>query len=83
MEDSGIARGNSARQANKKLREQRILNLAVHLIASDGMEDFTINPLRDRNFKPHFSKNDHGEVLEVGMVPDWTRHGDDSVTLDY
>ena len=45
MENSGIARGNIARQANKKLRRQRILELAVHLIASDGIESFTINRL--------------------------------------
>ena len=32
-----IARGNIARQANKKLRRQRILDLAVHLIATDGI----------------------------------------------
>jgi hypothetical protein len=56
MEDSGIARGNSARQANKKLREQRILNLAVHLIASDGMEDFTINPLKIGILNPIFEE---------------------------
>tara|TARA_B110000305_G_scaffold279_1_gene294 strand:+ start:2074 stop:2859 length:786 start_codon:yes stop_codon:yes gene_type:complete len=40
-----IARGNIARQANKKLRRQRILDLAVHLIATDGIEGFTINRL--------------------------------------
>ncbi|MFT6644397.1 MAG: AcrR family transcriptional regulator [Patiriisocius sp.] len=45
MENSGIARGNIARQANKKLRRQRILDLAVRLIASDGVEGFTINRL--------------------------------------
>ena len=45
MENSGIARGNIARQANKKLRRQRILDLAVHLIATDGIEGFTINRL--------------------------------------
>ena len=45
MENSGIARGNIARQANKKLRRQRILDLAVRLIASDGIEGFTINRL--------------------------------------
>ena len=45
MENTGIARGNIARQANKKLRRQRILDLAVHLIASDGIEGFTINRL--------------------------------------
>ena len=56
MEDSGIARGNSARQANKKLREQRILNLAVHLVASDGMEDFTINPLEIGILNPIFRR---------------------------
>ena len=54
MEDSGIAPGNSARQANKKLREQRILDLAVHLIASDGMEGFTINPLKIGIISPNF-----------------------------
>ena len=45
MENSGIARGNIARQANKKLRWQRILDLAGYLITSDEMEDFTIPPL--------------------------------------
>jgi hypothetical protein len=45
MENSGIARGNIACQAHKKLRRQRILDLAAHLIASDKIEGFTTNPL--------------------------------------
>ena len=42
MKNSGIARGNIALQAHKKLRRQRILDLAAHLIASDGFGG--INP---------------------------------------
>ena len=45
MENSGTARGNTARQANRKLRRQRILDFAVHRIASDGIEAFTLSRL--------------------------------------
>jgi AcrR family transcriptional regulator len=40
-----VAYGNTARQANKKLRRQRILDLAAKLMASEGVEAFTINRL--------------------------------------
>ena len=40
-----VAYGNTVRQANKKLRRQRILDLAAKLIASEGVEAFTINRL--------------------------------------
>lgn len=39
------ALGNTTRQANKKLRRERIFNIAKHLVASKGIEDFTINEL--------------------------------------
>ena len=39
------AYGNTVRQANKKLRRQRILELATNLMASEGAEAFTINRL--------------------------------------
>ena len=40
-----VAYGNTVRQANKKQRRQRILELAAHLMASEGVEAFTINRL--------------------------------------
>jgi len=40
-----LARGNITRQANKKLRRQRILDIAKHLIASQGFEAFTLSHL--------------------------------------
>jgi AcrR family transcriptional regulator len=39
--------GNVTRQANKKLRRERIFNIAKHLIAAKGLEDFTISGLAD------------------------------------
>jgi AcrR family transcriptional regulator len=39
------ALGNTTRQANKKLRRERIFNLAKRLIATKGLEDFTISEL--------------------------------------
>ena len=40
-----MARGNVTRQANKKLRRQRILDIAKTLIASQGFEAFTLSQL--------------------------------------
>ena len=37
------ALGNETRQANKKLRRERIFNIAKRLIAEKGLEDFTIS----------------------------------------
>ena len=45
MSKSGVARGNTTRQANKEIRRQRILGIARDLIASKGFEDFTISDL--------------------------------------
>ena len=45
MTSNGIARGNIARQANKKLRRERILDIAKHLIATKGLEAFTLSQL--------------------------------------
>jgi AcrR family transcriptional regulator len=39
--------GNATRQANKKLRRERIFNIAKRLIATKGLEDFTISELAD------------------------------------
>lgn len=39
------ALGNATRQANKKLRRERIFAIAKRLIASKGVEDFTISEL--------------------------------------
>ena len=48
MEENSIkARGNIARQANKKVRRHRILELAVQLIASDGIGAFTLSGLAE------------------------------------
>jgi AcrR family transcriptional regulator len=41
------ALGNTTRQANKKLRRERIFNLAKRLIAAKGLEDFTISELAE------------------------------------
>ena len=45
MKKSKEALGNTTRQANKKLRRERIFNLAKRLIAAKGLEDFTISEL--------------------------------------
>ena len=45
MNMEGKSRGNIARQANKKLRRGRILDVAKHLIASNGLEAFTLSQL--------------------------------------
>ena len=42
------ALGNTTRQANKKLRRERIFNLAKRLIATKGLEDFTISELAEQ-----------------------------------
>ena len=47
MKKSGQALGNVTRQANKKLRRERIFNIAKRLIAAKGLEDFTISELAD------------------------------------
>jgi AcrR family transcriptional regulator len=41
------ALGNVTRQANKKLRRERIFNIAMRLIAEKGLEDFTISELAE------------------------------------
>jgi len=41
------ALGDVTRQANKKLRRERIFNLAKRLIAEKGLEDFTISELAE------------------------------------
>ena len=41
------ALGNTTRQANKKLRRERIFNIAKRLIAEKGLEDFTISELAE------------------------------------
>jgi AcrR family transcriptional regulator len=41
------ALGNVTRQANKKLRRERIFNIAKRLIAAKGLENFTISELAD------------------------------------
>ena len=40
-----LARGNTTRQANKKLRRQHILDMAKNLIATEGFEAFTLTQL--------------------------------------
>ena len=47
MKESGEALGNVTRQANKKLRRERIFNIAKRLIAEKGLEDFTISELAE------------------------------------
>ncbi|MEC8429374.1 MAG: helix-turn-helix domain-containing protein, partial [Pseudomonadota bacterium] len=48
MSQTGLARGNSTRQANKELRKQRILNEARELIAQQGFEAFTLSELAQK-----------------------------------
>jgi AcrR family transcriptional regulator len=45
MKKSREALGNVTRQANKKLRRERIFNIAKRLIAAKGLEGFTISEL--------------------------------------
>ena len=45
MKKSGKALGNVTRQANKKLRRESIFTIAKRLIATKGLEDFTISEL--------------------------------------
>jgi len=45
MSKKGIARGNATRQANKEIRRQRILDIARDLIASRGLDGFTLKEL--------------------------------------
>ena len=47
MKESRKALGNVTRQANKKLRRERIFNIAKRLIAAKGLEEFTISELAD------------------------------------
>jgi AcrR family transcriptional regulator len=47
MKKPGKALGNETRQANKKLRRERIFNIAKRLIAEKGLEDFTISELAE------------------------------------
>jgi len=45
MSAKQIARGNATRQANKELRRQHILDIARDLIATRGLDDFTLKEL--------------------------------------
>ena len=45
MKKPAKALGDVTRQANKKLRRERIFNIAKRLIAAKGLEDFTISEL--------------------------------------
>lgn len=45
---TAIARGNETRQANKELRRQKILDIARDLIATQGLDDFTLKTLATR-----------------------------------
>jgi AcrR family transcriptional regulator len=47
MAGSNKALGNVARQANKKLRRERILGIAKKLIARNGLEAFTLSQLAE------------------------------------
>ena len=47
MKKQAKALGNATRQANKKLRRERIFNIAKRLIAEKGLEDFTISELAE------------------------------------
>jgi len=47
MAGSNKALGNVARQANKKLRRERILGIAKKLIATNGLEAFTLSQLAE------------------------------------
>jgi AcrR family transcriptional regulator len=49
MKNKTLAPGHSTRQANKKLRRQKILNTARELIASQGYDAFTISELANRS----------------------------------
>ena len=48
MKPPSKALGNVTRQANKKLRRERIFNIAKRLIAEQGLEDFTISKLAEK-----------------------------------
>ncbi len=48
MNKKPIARGNATRQANKELRRQKILAIARELIATRGLDDFTLKELATR-----------------------------------
>ena len=48
MSEKGIARGNVTRQANKELRRQRILMTARDLIATQGLDEFTLKELASK-----------------------------------
>ena len=43
------ALGNETRQANKKLRRERIFDIAKQLIAANGLDDFTIAELAQKS----------------------------------
>ncbi|MDB4106522.1 TetR family transcriptional regulator [Alphaproteobacteria bacterium] len=45
MKKPARALGNATRQANKKLRRESIFNIAKRLIATNGLDDFTISQL--------------------------------------
>ena len=47
MKNPTPALGDKTRQANKKLRRERIFNIAKRLIAEKGIEDFTISELAE------------------------------------
>jgi len=48
MSKTLTARGNETRQANKELRRQKILDIARDLIATQGLDDFTLKKLATR-----------------------------------
>lgn len=48
MNNPGVARGNTTRQANKQLRRKRIMDAARKLIATKGFEAFTISELASK-----------------------------------
>ncbi|MEM1154766.1 MAG: helix-turn-helix domain-containing protein [Pseudomonadota bacterium] len=48
MTNKQLARGNATRQANKELRRQKILDIARDLIATQGLDDFTLKELATR-----------------------------------
>ena len=47
MKKPTTALGDKTRQANKKLRRERIFDVAKRLIAEKGIEDFTISELAE------------------------------------
>jgi AcrR family transcriptional regulator len=49
MTDNATARGQSARQANKERRRQKILGVARDIIASQGFDAFTVSELASRS----------------------------------